>query len=409
MFPLVQEFNQHFIDLWWEGNTDFPDLGPQYTTQVQSQNEKSLLRFADQVEDILSNPPRSREQAQLLKLRLGAACRSLAEETLGLTGDELDLLPSDAFSNVAEEFVRKARTFDPKLSMEDIYQASRNAWTAHGLQWLAGLPLHLSPAIFAYSLLYPYTDNLLDDPQVSTAAKQAFNDRFGQRLAGDVLAPVSIREQVIFELVSMIEQEYSRSGEPAVFESLLALHHAQGQSLGLLRRAAAQGEMDVIGLSFYKGGTSVLADGFLAGGPLTGAQRKYSYGHGIFAQLLDDMEDVEQDCRAGLLTAYSQVAGHGPLDTLANRTFRFGLRILMGLDCFDVDESVRRLIRRGADLLLIDAIGRTEAYYSASYLREIETYSPFRFSFLREQRDGFIRRHGPLGRLVERFMLYGKF
>ena len=29
-----------------------------------------------------------------------------------------------------------ARAFDPNLKSEDIYQAGRNAWTAHGLQWL---------------------------------------------------------------------------------------------------------------------------------------------------------------------------------------------------------------------------------------------------------------------------------
>ena len=117
MFPAAQEFNQHFIDLWWEGETSFPDLGPRYTAQAQAQNEKSLLRFIAQTEELLSTPPRSREQAQSLKLRLGADFRCLAEEALGLTGGQLDLLPSEAFSGLAEEFVRKARAFDPPCSI----------------------------------------------------------------------------------------------------------------------------------------------------------------------------------------------------------------------------------------------------------------------------------------------------
>jgi hypothetical protein len=204
----------------------------------------------------------------------------------------------------------------------------------------------------------------------------------------------------------MIEKEYSRSDHPSVFESLLAIHHAQSQSLHLLRRAAAPGEVDVLGLSFHKGGTSVLADGYLVSPSLDEAQRQYTYGHGIFAQLLDDMEDVEQDTRAGRLTVYSQPAGHWSLDKLANRTFHFGREILMRMDCFDVPEPVRALIRHGADLLLIDAIGRTERYYTPSYLRELEAHAPFRFSFLKEQRHIFFKRYGSLGKWMETLILF---
>ena len=407
MFPAIRELNQHFVDLWWESNTSFPDLDSSYTAQTQARNEKSLLRFLDKVEHMLASPPRSREEAQSVKLRLGAELRCLAEEVLDLTETQLDLLPADAFSSVAEEFVRRARLFDSQLSMEDIYQAERNAWTAHGLQWLLGRPVELSPSIFAYSLLYPYTDNYLDDPGITGAAKRLFNERFGRRLVGENVSPASAQEKVIFKLVGMIEEQYSRSDNPAVFESLLAIHHAQSESLHLLRGAANPGEADVLGLGFYKGGTSVLADGYLAGGSLTAEQRQYTYGHGIFAQLLDDMEDVEQDGQAGRLTLYSQSTE--PLDAPASRTFHFGRRILMGLDCFDVDESVRALICRGADLLLIDAIARTDRYYTSSYLQDMEACFPYRFSFLKEQRHAFARRHGPLGKLMETFMLYGLF
>jgi hypothetical protein len=411
MFATVQELNGHFIDLWEEnhiGEAGLPDLGTPYPPNVQARNEKSLLQFLGEVDGTVSDPPHSREEARAAQARLGAAFRRLAEEALGFTAGQLDLLPSQAFSDVSEEFVRRARAFDARLSGADIYQAGRNAWTANGLQWLSGLPVQISPSILAYSLLYPYTDNYLDDPAIPVAAKLAFNERLRRRLAGEGLAPANSYEQVIFDLVRMIESEYSRPDHPAIFESLLAIHDAQAQSLHLLRRAAAPGEVDVQRLSFYKGGTSVLADGYLVSEGLDESQRAYTYGHGIFAQLLDDMEDVESDSRAGRLTLYSQAAGHEPLDALANRTFHFGRKILMGLDFFEVDESVRELIRRGADLLLIDTIGQMDRYYSAAYLRELETYSPFRFSFLKEQRNDFAngRRRGSLVRGMETVMLW---
>jgi hypothetical protein len=402
----VRELNQHFVDLWWACDAGLPDLGPLYTPRAQTQNEKHLLEFLGQVDHMFSNPPRSREETQAGQVRLGAAFRYLAEQALGFTAGQLDLLPSQAFSDVSKEFGRKARAFDSRLSGEDIYQAGRNVWTAHGLQWLLGVPVQITPSILAYSLLYPYTDNYLDDPGIPVATKLVFNERFRRRLAGEALVPVNAQEQVIFDLVAMIEKQYSRADYAAAFESLLDIHHAQTRSLNLMRRSAAPGEVDVLGLSFYKGGTSVLADGYLVSGSLNEAQRQYTYGHGILAQLLDDMEDVEQDSQAGRLTIYSQPAGHWPLDALANRTFQFGHSILMGLECFDMEESIRELIRRGADLLLIDAIGCMDRSYTGAYVSALEAHSPFRFSFLKEQRNRFLRRYGPLGKLMETVMLF---
>ena len=406
MFATVRELNRHYIDLWWECDTGLPDLGPRYTTRAQTQNEKQLAEFLEQVNRVLSNPPRSREEVRAVRIRLGAAFRCLAEETMGFTAGQLGGLPSQAFSDAAEEFVRKARAFDSRLSGEDIYQAGRNAWTANALQWLLGLPVQVTSSILAYSLLYPYTDNYLDDREITVETKRAFNERFRQRLEGQLVAAADSRERVIFDLVAMIENQYPRFAYPQVFESLLAIHRAQGRSLNLMQRSDAAGEVDVLGLSFEKGGTSVLADGYLVSGCLDEALRGYTYGHGIFAQLLDDMEDIAQDSRAGRLTLYSQQAGHRSLDTLANRTFQFGHKVLMGLDCFDIDEPVRELIRRGADLALIDTISRAGRYYTPSYLRELEAYSPFRFSFLHEQRTDFSRRHGSLVRLMETFNLF---
>jgi hypothetical protein len=405
MSATVRELNQHFIDLWWESETSLPDLGPLYSSSAQTQNEQQLGEFLTQVERTLSDPPHNRGEAQAMQVRLGAAFRCLAEEALGFSAVQLDSLPSQAFSDVSEEFVRMARAFDPSLSAEDIYQAGRNAWTANGLQWLLGIPVQNTPAVFAYSLLYPYTDNYLDDPAIAASSKLAFNERFRRRLAGESMAPAVGYEQVIFELVAMIEKQYPRSGYPRVFESLLDIHRAQGRSLKLMRSSAAPGEVDVVGLSFDKGGTSVLADGYLVSGWLDEARREYTYGHGIFAQLLDDMEDVGEDGQAGRLTLYSQPAGRWPLDALANRTFHFGRKVLMGLDCFEVDESLREVIRHGADLLLIDTIGRTDRYYTPTYLRQLEAHSPFRFSFLNKKRQRFFQRHGSLVKMMETAML----
>lgn len=403
MTATIRELTQHFTNLWWESDTNLPDLGPVYTPKEQAVREKQLEQFLKQVNREIASPPRDREAAQALRDRLGASFRQFARETLGISAEQFNLLPSDDFSEAAQDFIQKARAFDPELSGEDIYQAGRNAWTANGLQWLLSVPIECSSSIFAYSMLYPYTDNYLDDTSISTATKLAFNERFRQRLIGEQIAPVNNHEQIIFQLVSMIEQQYARSSYPEVFESLLDIHTGQAKSLLLARPNTAPGEAGVLGISFEKGGTSVMTDGYLASGTLDPAQRLFSFGHGVFAQLLDDLEDVQDDYAAGRLTVYSEAAGHKPLDTLTNRTIHFGQKVLERLDCFEIAEPVKDLIRSGATSILIDTASRAERFYTPAYLLELEAHSPFRFSFLNKQRKDFARRNGSLVKLIETF------
>jgi hypothetical protein len=62
---------------------------------------------------------------------------------------------------------------------------------------MLGQKMGLTPAIFTYSMLYPYTDNYLDNPATSRERKLGFSARFGQRLAGEAVAPVNDHESGI--------------------------------------------------------------------------------------------------------------------------------------------------------------------------------------------------------------------
>ena len=86
-------------------------------------------------------------------------------------------------------------------------------------------------------------------------------------MAGGRLAPAGRHEEQAWALVSLIESQYRRAEHPEVFASLCAIHRAQERSLEL-HRAAATGAGDVLEIIFEKGGTSVLADSWLAAGTL---------------------------------------------------------------------------------------------------------------------------------------------
>jgi hypothetical protein len=264
----------------------------------------------------------------------------------------------------------------------------------------------VTPAIFAYSMLYPYTDNYLDHPSISREAKLGFNGRFGRRLAGEAVEAANDREEAIWRLIGLIEEQYVRAEWPRVFDSLLAIHHAQENSLRLLRRGLDRPGIDVLTLSFDKGGTSVLADGYLAAGSLSPEQARFVFGWGVLLQLADDLQDVRQDRRDGMLTMFTERATAQPLDEVTNRTLHFGQRVMQwmeglgGPDC----QALKELIQRSSRSMLIRSAGEAPELYSAEYLAELETHSPFRFASLNSQRRQLVKRRGLLMQLFEVFL-----
>ena len=49
------------------------------------------------------------------------------------------------------------------MTLQEIGQAMRNVWIMNISQVLLNVEVKFTNAIFAYSMLYPYTDNILDD------------------------------------------------------------------------------------------------------------------------------------------------------------------------------------------------------------------------------------------------------
>jgi len=248
--------------------------------------------------------------------------------------------------------------------------------------------------VLAYSLLYPYSDNYLDDPGIPTSVKAAFSRTFERRLAGQAVPPANPWEQKIFDLMGMIEGQFDRQLHPEVYASLMAILRAQTNSLQLQLPHASPYEMDVLGLAFEKGGTSVLADGYLVAGSLTPLQQEFSFYYGAFTQLMDDLEDVEQDRRAGIMTVFSQTAGRWPLDAVTSRLIVFGNGLLDAMRCFNGTglETLEEIMRKCITPLLIDSAGRVGQLFSRGYLAELERHSPYRFSQLKQVRRKVQRR-----------------
>ncbi len=390
--------------LWWDCAMTLPGEQPLRSRTEQSAAEAEMDRFLQSAQAVLSNPPHSQAEQMAVRERLFPVARHAAQVIFGLQAAHLDALGMDDFAEIAIQFSRQARQFDPAISFADIYQAARNVITTNMLQRLWGMPVRLNPAIFAYSMLYPYTDNYLDDPALSRAEKRAFSQRFSLRLEGEAVQPANAHEGRIFDLVGIIEGEYPRPAFPQVFDSLLAIHRAQTRSLALLQPGAAPYTLDVLGISLEKGGTSTLADGYLINGHITPLQAQFAFGLGAFLQLGDDLEDVLDDRQAGIQTLFAQVAGHWPLDTLTSRTMHFGLHVFDLLDDLGTPPELCEFVRRCTFQPFVSAIHRGRRLYSREYLRQVEQRSAFRYGHLDRQNRWLHRWQKSLGAALEGVM-----
>jgi hypothetical protein len=403
---LVRGLQQEYVQLWWGCERAMPHFDSLYLQNEQKENEKRLDQQVSGLIFELKRVPKTQPERKAWQDRLRPGLAQFASSTIHLEQSQMDFIEHCGILDATLEFARMARKFDPAISAEDIYQAGRNVMTAAFIQLLLDLPVEVTPSIFAYSMLYPYTDNYLDDPAVPGATKRAFNQRFLRRLQGQDVAAANAHEEAINRLVGMIEGQWERARYPQVYDSLLAIHAAQARSLGLVVPGASPYELDVLGVSFEKGGTSVLADGYLVAGNLTVEQARLMFGYGSFTQLMDDLEDIRQDQQEGRMTVFSQTSPRWLLDGVTNRFIHFGRTVLGDFSDFHSPAApmLEGIMRAVLDPLLIDTISRAGQGYSKEYLRELERHFPFHLAALSSQREKLNRQKIDFGKLIEAMM-----
>ncbi len=390
--------------LWWEVGTETPVLGETVGRRRQRDNARETGRLIDDLAARVEAYPETEPERLAWREATRETVRRFGEERFGWPGGYRDLLFADEIFAATQEFARQARAFDPAIALEDVGQALRNVWIMNSIQMLLELPVGFSPAIFAYSMLYPYTDNYLDDSGVSGAAKEAFCRDLGTRLAGEEVVARDARQREIFRLIEQIEGQFSRGSFPEVYLSLLAIHRGQAKSLSQQGRVQSPYESDLLGISIEKGGSSVLADGYLVAGRLTPEEAEFFFGYGVFLQLLDDLQDASADRQANHMTLFSLTAGRWPLDRLAGRLLGYIRRVLQASPRFAGPglAAVRDLIERNCTSLLVAAVADNETLFSRAWVRALEEQWPLDFAAMRKLRRRGRKRYEQTLRVLRR-------
>jgi hypothetical protein len=376
---------------------------PRHSLQDQRTHERAYDRGLKEAERAARSAQRGSAGRREAQQKITALFPVFASSALGLDAASIELL-SKRFLPIGAEFARWTRAYDPALSTEDTIQACRNAWIACGMQALTGQPMELTPSIVAYSLLYPYSDNYLDDPLISEAEKCGFNERFRRRLSGDQAPATSAREASVWAMVRMIEEQYPRPRFPQVFASLLAIHRAQGESLRQLG-ADLSGE-ELLLVSCAKGGSSVVADACLVEPKLSADEVHFAFAWGVLLQLGDDLQDVRSDLARGSQTLFTRAARRGmPLDAEVAQLLCFSRMVSARMEQLaNGSATLKELLRFSWRSLILMAVADTQEFFSPAFLSSLEPHSSLRFGFMRERQLKLAGRQALFAKLCDAFV-----
>lgn len=390
----IKQLTQKYVQLWWQTPASFPSFFKTYSPIEQKKIEKEISHVVEKffaymehylaLEDVNGidfSEPIDQAKEYLKKLS-------------DLTGIHLNHTFVNGFIRSTQLFIDRVNTFDPLMAPENIYQALRNIWTTNTLQNYMNLEIGCSDSMFAYSMIYPYTDNVMDDVSMTQTRKIQFSENLKYRLEGKPYPrDCTETEKKLDALVSLIEKQFPRVEFPDVFQSLLGIYNAQAKSLIQQEQDVSPYVIDVLGISFEKGGTSVLADGYLVKGYLDKSQQDYCFALGTFLQLADDIQDILMDKKNNHMTLFSQVASQYPLDAIANKLFHYISLMVENTLENPSRQDLKKLLHKSFYFHILEAVGKNRELYSNQYIKNLEAHFPFRFSFLKKLRKKLRKLH----------------
>lgn len=219
-------------------------------------------------------------------------------------------------------FCEQVQKLFPNMSERDIYRAKTNVWAIFVLQRLFQGKFEVTPAAIGYSSLYPLTDSLIDDPNITSDIKKLFFTTFHEKIAKgtpdiakikNLEIPDSIKDIFIdiWNAFDLIEYQYDRDKNPQVYEAMRELHMAQAHSktqdfdIPALTSALdahsvpqeVSRESDYIfEITTRKGFLSIMGDAFLVtGDKLPGPSASFAGHFGTITQFINDAMTVKED------------------------------------------------------------------------------------------------------------------
>lgn len=360
-------------EIWNKLEGNYVITGSIITEKEKKKNETQLRNVIKQMRQQMQIFPSAFEQRKKWRKAFKESIKkALSQDTIFGIG----MLEEKARFRVLESvqiFIRKTRAFDDKIEMEDVFQAMSNFLVYVMMAELEEVEDYVQNAVWSYSLLYPYTDNILDDVILSSKEKKEFNERLYQRLQGREGKAYNQKEEKINACIAYIEETYHRELFPELYNSILLIFQAQVESLRVQKETLEEEEM--LDISIFKGASSVLVNACMIDGRF-GKNRenniRLATKLGYFLQLADDLRDIKMDIENQHQTLFTIFINRGNIEHLTNHMFEYIELIFKGIEG---KTEVAEFIKKQCRILMINSIIHNKEYFSKKYIDRIEAYS----------------------------------
>ena len=379
----IKSLIENSKNIWEKCDSKLPELNyEKFSLSKKKENENQFYYFINAFFDKLEN--HLKQGNKMIEEEMKVWVEENISKSFVFDSDESSMFEGNNFFDISKKFINRCTTYDDTLSFENIGQALRNVWIMNILQHAFNLEVECTDAIYGYSMLYPYTDNLMDNPDLSKNEKIEYSKRLSKRLKGEKILPFNEDEKKIFDMVENIERQFDRDLFPEVYESVLSIHNAQIDSLAQQSGDMVPYEKNMIEISFNKGGTSVLADGYLVKGNLSEEEEKFCFNYGVLLQLGDDLQDCFTDKNNFHSTIFSQLYGKHKYDNLTAKLINFILETFNENFNFDTpnNKTIKKAMERNCIMLVLGAALISKKCFSRESIKKIDVYFPVRSKFV---------------------------
>ncbi|RDY28848.1 hypothetical protein, partial [Lachnotalea glycerini] len=177
----------------------------------------------------------------------------LTHETIIGIHNYMDKQDLDALQSELMQFLCQTRSFAPELNFDGIGQAIRNYIVYAMFKQLNCQKAGFNQACFGYSMLYPFTDNYIDNPDITNQQKAEYNRVIRDKIQGKTICSKSIHTQKTCDLLRAIEDKYPRSSHKDIYDLLLMMLEAQEDSMQQQCMENTLTQSERLDISIYKG------------------------------------------------------------------------------------------------------------------------------------------------------------
>ena len=360
-----------------------PEIFPAVGDMQKKENEALIEEFSARMQKKAEQRPEGKEGLKQWEQEMEQELKCFLEKEKMLSLSEwINPVLFHEFEKETKHFIDRVRGFDADLNAGQIWQAMRNYFIYAMIVEMQGERQNAANPILAYSLLYPYTDNYIDDKTTTKEEKERYNRMMARKLKGEPVLVQSALEEKTCRLLDMIGDAYEGEAKKKVIGTLLQLLEAQNYSIR--QQKAGISEDEILGISIWKGSASVLADYLFATQDWREKEEGFYLRFGFLLQLVDDLQDMEEDKKEGSHTMMIKAAEQKRLEGQVNRLLWFIWDTVRDFE--PRNPGLKGFVLKNCVEITLLSAAMNAQHFLKEYIKALEPYLPLSVEFIKKMK-----------------------